>query len=69
MDIYINAKDDGGSYSGGGGNLTYSSAAARIGECGENYHFPGLLDEVRIFNRALSQPELQKHYEIYSKYK
>ncbi|HID26358.1 MAG TPA: DUF11 domain-containing protein, partial [Methanosarcinales archaeon] len=44
-----------------------SSDAVFIGRqdwiCGANYFFHGILDEVRIYNRALSAEEIKAHYE------
>jgi len=64
MDIYINGVDDGGSYSGTGGSLAYSSGSALIG----NRHnlmdpFNGKIDDVRIYNRALNEEEIEQLYQ------
>ena len=63
MDIYINGVNDGGVYSGSGGNVAYTSANAKIGKgvVWENY-FQGLIDEVAIYDKALSAYEIQQQY-------
>lgn len=53
MQIYINGVDDGGTYSGTGGALAYSSATAKIGSNLASF-WNGLISEVRINNSALT---------------
>ena len=59
MDIYINAVDDGGTYSGSGGVLKYSDGNCTIGY---NYtpgtFFNGKIDDVRLYSRSLSPEEV-----------
>ncbi len=51
------------------GDCNYGDAFG-IYSPGETYQlWDGLMDELRFYHRALEQPEIQKHYEIYSKYK
>ncbi len=58
--IYINGVYDGGTYSGTGGELAYSNGDAFIGSFGESTrYFKGLIDDVRIYDNALSQSEIQ----------
>jgi hypothetical protein len=59
-DLYINGADDGGSYSGTGGALSYSETDAFIG-CthGSATYFHGKIDEVAIYNRDLSPEEIR----------
>ncbi len=60
MDLYINGYDDGGSYNGGGGSLAYSSGDSFMGSTGGSRSFyNGTIDEVVIYNRALSAEEIQ----------
>jgi len=64
MDIYINGVRDGGSYSGSGGSLRYSSNNATIG--GKSYlscNLNGAIDDVRIYDRALSADEVEQLYQ------
>lgn len=64
MSFYINGADDGGTYSGSGGSLVYSSGSALIGkEHNSAYPFDGKIDDVRIYNRALSEGEVEDLYE------
>ncbi len=64
MDLYIDAVNDGGSYSGVGGELTYSNGNSHIGYYGGttlNY-FKGVMDDVRVYDRALSAEEILQIY-------
>jgi len=64
MDVYINGVDDGGTYSGTGGSLAYSSANASIGTSHyEDICFDGKIDDVRLYDRALSAEEVEGLYE------
>ncbi len=66
MDIYINGRNDGGTYFGSGGSIKYSDSPGYIGQCGygySGYFFPGYIDEVRIYNRALSAAEIESLYD------
>ncbi len=60
MGIYINGIDDSGTYSGTGGSLTYSSGDVYLGTSNDNnlYRLDGLIDDVCIFDRALSAEEV-----------
>ncbi|RLJ01844.1 MAG: hypothetical protein DRP11_03815, partial [Candidatus Aenigmatarchaeota archaeon] len=65
MSIYVNGIEVNGSYSGSGGDLTWSSTGiCEIGNSwgGWNYRFKGIIDEVRIWNRALSPEEINASY-------
>jgi X-X-X-Leu-X-X-Gly heptad repeat protein len=67
MDIYINGVDDGGSYtSNGAGPVAYSSGPATMGDLSLDnvVTFPGSLDDVRIYNRALSATEVNQLYRL-----
>jgi len=65
MDIYINGVDDGGTYSGTGGSLTYSASGhSFIGsDAAVRSYLNGKIDEVAIYNRALSAEEIQQLYQ------
>ena len=63
MDLYINGVDNGGVYSGSGSNVAYSSASAKIGTNAPwDSFFQGKIDEVAIYNEALSAIEIQQQY-------
>ncbi|HUV40799.1 MAG TPA: LamG-like jellyroll fold domain-containing protein, partial [Sedimentisphaerales bacterium] len=55
MDIYINATDAGGYYSGTGGDMVHNTNKAIIGSA-----FDGAIDDVRLYNRALSAQEVRR---------
>jgi hypothetical protein len=64
MDLYINGSDDGGDYSGTGGGLRYSNGNSWIGGSRfESTYFNGAMDDVRIYDRALSAGEIWRLYE------
>ncbi len=67
MDVYVDCQNDGGSYSGTGGSLTYapSNHLSKIGyfHCSGTYHyFIGAIDEVRFYHRALSANDVVALY-------
>lgn len=68
MSIYVNGVDVGGSYDGSGGPITYSgSSFLRLGGYGGGGGCPttflnGSLDDVRLYNRALSVAEVKSLY-------
>ena len=68
MDIYFDGADDGGTYSGTGGALAYSAGYhASIGSTdncadGADRTFNGRVDDVRIYNRALSADDVKGLY-------
>jgi len=58
---YINGVDDEGTYSGSGGTLAYSNGNSYIASINPNeFFFDGLIDDVRIYNHALSPAEIQE---------
>jgi len=65
MDIYINGKNDCGTYSGSGSNLVYSSLNGNLGRSDANSApgplnwFDGKIDEVRFYNRVLNAEEIR----------
>ncbi|MCP4614055.1 MAG: hypothetical protein GY845_35660 [Planctomycetes bacterium] len=62
MSIFINGLNDGGRYSGNGGEVLYSSASASIGRVRFgtlDNEFNGSLDDVMVFNRALTEGEVR----------
>jgi parallel beta-helix repeat protein len=65
MDIYVDGSDDGGTYSGSGGDLVYSDGNSFIAEGDQSidFHFNGMIDEVRIYSRALSAEEIEQIYQ------
>jgi len=65
MDIYLNGVNDGGTYSGTGGAMVYNTNPARIGftqQLSSPSYFPGLIDDVRIYSRALTAAEITALY-------
>ncbi len=69
MSIYVNGVNISGSYSGSGTNIVYrSDSGPRIGRednCLANYwDYSGLMDDVRIYNKALSAAEVQQLYKL-----
>jgi hypothetical protein len=63
MDLYINGVDDGGTYTGSGGPLVYSDGASSL--CREDrsrFYFGGIIDDVRIYDKALSAEEVELLY-------
>jgi len=61
MDLYINGVNDGGYYEGSGGSLVYSNNNSYIGsKTPTDRFFNGTLDDVRIYNRPLSESEIRK---------
>ena len=64
MNVYVNGAEDGGSYSGSGGSLTYGNGNASIGTCHyANTYLNGDIDDVRVYERALSPEEIQRLYQ------
>lgn len=57
MDFYINNENVASSYSGTGGNMMHNNWHVVIG-----YAFNGIIDELCIFNRALSDAEILQLY-------
>jgi hypothetical protein len=59
MGIYINGINDGGTYSGTGGDIAYSDGPSYIGQDGsfENF-FSGIIDEIKVFHGALTENEI-----------
>ena len=56
--LYIDGIEDvGGGYSGTGGAMVYTTAMSKIG-AGGNVYFNGAIDDVRVYNRALSSTEI-----------
>ncbi|MEO0898175.1 MAG: LamG-like jellyroll fold domain-containing protein [Bacteroidota bacterium] len=73
MDIYVNGRPDcNAAYSGTGGNLNYVDApgvaglADRTSQSGGLDYFTGKMDEIRLYNRALTLSEIQDLAEIAS---
>lgn len=70
MDLYINCLNDGGTYSGTGGSMAYSTNSGSLGRYDmwnlvPSYFF-GKLDEIRYWSRALSADEVNKLCELTS---
>ena len=63
MSIYIDCLENGGSYSGSGGNLVYSDTPGSIGRRDRNlnvaaHYFKGALDDFRYWDRVLTLNEV-----------
>lgn len=66
MDIYIDGEPAGGTYSGNGGAMQHSNANFKIGVnsiYGARY-FDGKLDDIRVWNKALTQEGIQQSMEV-----
>ena len=70
--FYVNGVSQSAGTSGGTGNMSTSltalSATVKIGAAlnssgGITDYFPGIIDEVRIYNRALGADEVKQHYD------
>ncbi len=61
MDIYVNGVNDGGSYSGTGSPMVYTSGPFVIGRSDAGYA-DGIIDDVRFYNRALTETEISTIY-------
>lgn len=64
MDIYIDSQNDGGTYSGSGGTLAYSSAKSTLmaRDQSPGSLTNGYIDNLCIFNKGLSQTEVSFLY-------
>ena len=65
MDIYIDGRNDCGTYNGSGGSIGYSNSPGRMGQidpfasAGTVFDFfHGSIDDVRLYNRELSEEEI-----------
>jgi len=61
--FYLNGVED-ATPASGSGNMTNNSANLEIGRRDDGYYFPGKIDDVRIYNRALSGDEIKRLYRI-----
>ncbi|MFC2100981.1 LamG-like jellyroll fold domain-containing protein [Bacteroidota bacterium] len=63
MDIYINGINDGGIYTGSGGNLAYSLNSGSIGRAPNNQSYTnGKIDDIGFWSRELTVAEIQQLY-------
>jgi hypothetical protein len=65
MDLYVNGVNDGGPYSGTCSSLVYSASGHSFigGNPGfTSSYFDGTIDDVRVYNRALSAEEVRELY-------
>lgn len=63
MEIYLDCKEGGGSYSGSGGTLFYSSTSGSLGRHDRDLgipadYFKGAIDDFKYWDRALSPEEI-----------
>ena len=60
LDIYVNGVLDNGILSGTvPASMTVPNVAVNIGRRSGGYYFAGVIDDLRVYNRALSQAEIQ----------
>jgi len=69
IDIYINGINDGGTYAGTGGAINYDNGSINLGRLdtaasNPPQYFNGILDEIIMFSRAISEQEVQKLYQV-----
>ena len=63
IDLYVNGELKGGTPSGPAQvNLT----GLMIGKERDDRYFPGIIDEVRVYNRVLSEKEIDQNYKVTS---
>lgn len=63
MSLYVNGVDLGGTYAGTATSIAYTTAPSLIGSTSDNTsYFEGLMDDTRLFNRALSPTEINNLY-------
>lgn len=58
IQLYVNGVDNGGAYSGTGGAMAYTTTTTKIDTSNTTNFFNGTLDEVSVYNRALSPAEI-----------
>jgi hypothetical protein len=70
MSLFVNCEDDGGYYSGSGGEIAYTTNSGSIGRTDQllltPYYFHGVLDEFRFWNRSLSILDMANLCLLYS---
>jgi hypothetical protein len=69
MNLYLDGKDVGGSYTGSGGAIASNSNPGQIGKdvdcgAGTTNFFDGRIDDLRVYNRALSATEVKQLYKL-----
>ena len=62
MSLYVNGVDDGGTYNGSGGSLSYDGSASIEFGRETTGTFKGAIDDVYLYNRALSASEVMDLY-------
>jgi len=60
--IYVNGLDAGGNYSGSGGNMVHASHFAGIEKLYNSQYFEGFIDDILLYNRSLSDVEVEAIY-------
>jgi len=66
MSLYLNGEAVAGSYSGSGGEIDWNENSCIIGVSWATYHFKGSIDDVRIYNTALTADEVAVLYQLHS---
>ncbi|MHC4259891.1 MAG: LamG-like jellyroll fold domain-containing protein, partial [Planctomycetota bacterium] len=65
MSLYVDGIDDGGTYSGSGWSLAYSSASSLMGMRDDSAHcLDAIIDDARVYEEALSAEEISELYEM-----
>ncbi len=59
MHLYINGGDDGGTYSGSGGTMAYTTTSSKIGTSNTANFFDGAIDDVQVYNTALTDTKIE----------
>jgi hypothetical protein len=64
MSLFFDGREADGYYSGTGGPMVWTGATGKIGAAVANrsYYFKGTIGEVLVYNRALSELEVQRIY-------
>ncbi|MEI7801545.1 MAG: LamG-like jellyroll fold domain-containing protein [Bacteroidota bacterium] len=66
MDLYIDCKNDGGTYSGGGGTIAYDNSHGVVSQLDiyastdPFYYFKGDIDEIRFYHRELTANDIYR---------
>jgi hypothetical protein len=69
MDIYIDCQNDGGTYSGSGGNIAYTNGPGNLGRVDAHvsnppYYFEGAIDNLQYYDVALTEEQISCDYQV-----
>ncbi|MFC1751760.1 LamG-like jellyroll fold domain-containing protein, partial [Patescibacteria group bacterium] len=62
--VYVNGINEPGSLTDGASSIYDSTSNLRFGQHAAGIYFDGLIDDVRIYNRALSAKEIERMYQL-----